>query len=94
MISEDGVAIIPKNVIGTREDSYGLKWNRDVGYHIYGGYEIKNSMYRIQYDLKGIKEIYIQKTVKGSYIKEIYSYSSDNYPRNGIQGEYWYEFIG
>lgn len=94
LISEDGVAIIPIKVIGTSEDSYGLKWNGDVGYHIYGGYEIENSMYRIQYDLKGIKEIYIQKTVKGSYIKEIYSYSSDGYPENGIKGDYWYELIG
>lgn len=93
LISEDGIAIIPKNVILTSEDAYGLKWNGDVGYHIYGGYEIENSMYRIQYNLKGIKEKYIKNTEKGSYIEEIYSYSSDDYPKNGIKGEYWYELV-
>lgn len=34
------------------------------------------------------------KTGKGSYVSEVYSYASDTYPAAGVQGDYWYGYIG
>lgn len=94
LISENGTAEISESAYFSEKDRKGLQWYGNVGYHIYGGYSIGNSMYRIQYNLKGIKERYMVEKRKGSYIEEVYSYKSSEYPNNGEKGGYWYEFVG
>lgn len=56
------------------------------GYKRYGGYY---STYRLSVS----KYIYKTTKSKGNYLKEISAANKNEYPSNGIKGDYWYELV-
>lgn len=57
------------------------------GYYGSGGYF---STHRLSVS----KYIYTTTKSKGNYLKEISAANKNEYPSNGIKGDYWYEFVG
>lgn len=52
-----------------------------------------NSWFEAHYSYTASKYLYKSYKEKDSYVKEVYSRLIETYPLNGIEGEYWYEFV-
>lgn len=68
---------------------FGYIIEDNIGYYVncFNGACEKSQIYR------SVKYIYETKKSRGVYIKEISSSNENEYPENGIKGDYWYEFV-
>lgn len=85
-------------IYGTKETHvYGSNYGQYFGYIIednVGYYVDCFDGYCTKYDIyKPIKYIYETNKVKGNFLKEISSANKNEYPKNGVKGDYWYELV-
>lgn len=73
-------------------------YTEDDGSIYYGSRENSvstgSSYFQAEYHYTASKYVYKSYKEKDSYVKEVSSNLIETYPLNGIEGEYWYEFIG
>lgn len=68
-------------------------------YHVYGlsrhqSYDNGDYGYTVQVNYVGKADIYKREYVRSDYIEEVESTRENAYVKGGVQGEYWYEYIG